>query len=149
MSFSFHPEAEKEFNEAIDYYENLEPGLGYDFALEVHSAVKRAIVLPKAWPEIEGDIKRSLVRRFPYGILYSEEHDGIFIKGVAKSLLLRNIRPMHHLFLTKMSFFALRLFFFSQALGVFLIIFALSQTLGRSFGPPKPCLTTIGRKCRL
>ncbi len=28
------PEAEKEFNEAIDYYESLEPGLGYDFAME-------------------------------------------------------------------------------------------------------------------
>lgn len=82
MSFSFHPEAEKEFNEAIDYYENLEPGLGYDFALEAHSAVKRAIVFPKAWPEIDSDIRRSLVRRFPYGILYSEEPGGIFIVAV-------------------------------------------------------------------
>jgi len=82
MSFSFHPEAEKEFNKAIDYYENLEPGLGYDFALEVHSAVKRAIALPRAWPEIESDIRRSLVRRFPYGILYSEEQGGICIVAV-------------------------------------------------------------------
>jgi hypothetical protein len=60
MSFSFHPDAEKEFNEAIDYYEKLEPGLGYDFALEIHSAVKRSIAFPKAWPEIEEDIRRSL-----------------------------------------------------------------------------------------
>lgn len=82
MSFSFHPEAEKEFNQAIDYYEDLEPGLGYDFALEVHSAVKLSIAFPKAWPEIEEDIRRSLVRRFPYGILYSEEQDGIFIVAV-------------------------------------------------------------------
>ena len=41
MSFAFHPEAEKEFNEAIDYYEDIELGLGYDFALEVLSAIKR------------------------------------------------------------------------------------------------------------
>jgi len=27
MNFSFHPEAVKELNESIDYYENLEPGL--------------------------------------------------------------------------------------------------------------------------
>ncbi len=33
MSYSFHPDAEEEFNKAIDYYESLEPGLGYDFAL--------------------------------------------------------------------------------------------------------------------
>ncbi|WP_295405224.1 type II toxin-antitoxin system RelE/ParE family toxin [uncultured Thiocystis sp.] len=43
MSFSFHPEAEKELNAAIDYYEEIEPGLGYDFALEVHAAIKRAV----------------------------------------------------------------------------------------------------------
>ncbi|GGD49081.1 type II toxin-antitoxin system RelE/ParE family toxin [Lacimicrobium alkaliphilum] len=82
MSFSFHPEAEQEFNEAINYYEHLEEGLGYDFALEVHSAVKRSIEFPKAWPELEDNIRRSLVRRFPYGILYSEEQDGIFIVAV-------------------------------------------------------------------
>ncbi|TVQ67323.1 MAG: type II toxin-antitoxin system RelE/ParE family toxin [Oceanospirillales bacterium] len=82
MKFSFHPEAEKEFNQAIDYYESLEPGLGYDFALEVHLAVKRSIAFPKAWPEIEKDIRRSLVGRFPYGVLYSEEQDHIFIVAV-------------------------------------------------------------------
>lgn len=82
MIFSFHPEAEKEFNEAIDYYENHQPGLGYDFALEVHSAVKRAIAYPKAWPEIGGEIRRSLVKRFPYGILYAEEQGEILIVAV-------------------------------------------------------------------
>ena len=34
MNFSFHPEAEIEFNKSIDYYEEIESGLGYDFALE-------------------------------------------------------------------------------------------------------------------
>lgn len=82
MSFSFHPEAEIELNEAIDYYENIEPGLGYDFALEVHSAVKRSIAFPKAWPEMEDEVRRSLVQRFPYGILYSVEQDGIFVLAV-------------------------------------------------------------------
>ena len=27
MTISFHPEAEEEFNKAIDYYEDIEPGL--------------------------------------------------------------------------------------------------------------------------
>jgi hypothetical protein len=31
MKYSFHPEAEAEFNQAIDYYENCAEGLGYDF----------------------------------------------------------------------------------------------------------------------
>jgi len=82
MSFSFHPEAEREFNESIDYYEDIEPGLGYDFALEVHLTILRAVNYPKAWTVLDGDIRRSLVRRFPYGVLYSEEKDGIFIVAV-------------------------------------------------------------------
>lgn len=62
MSFSFHPEAKKEFNKAIDYYEDIEPGLGYDFALEVYSSINRSVDFPKAWAIVEGDVRRSLVR---------------------------------------------------------------------------------------
>ena len=82
MSFSFHPEAETEFNEAIDYYEGIELGLGYDFAIEVYSTIQRTVSLPKAWSVIEGDVRRSLVKRFPYGVLYSEEDYGVFIIAV-------------------------------------------------------------------
>ena len=82
MSFSFHPEAEDEFNKAIDYYENIEPGLGYDFALEIYTTIKRSVEFPKAWAVLDGDVRRSLVKRFPYGVLYSEEPKGIFVVAV-------------------------------------------------------------------
>ena len=82
MTFSFHPEAEKEFNEAIEFYEDIAPRLGYDFAIEVLSAIERAVEFPRAWSALEGDVRRSLVRRFPYGILYSEEEAGIFVVAV-------------------------------------------------------------------
>lgn len=82
MSFSFHPESEKEFNKAIEYYEDIDLGLGYDFALEVYAAIQRAIEFPKAWAVLEGEIRRSLVRRFPYGVLYSEEQEEIFVVAV-------------------------------------------------------------------
>ena len=82
MTFSFHPEAEAEFNKAIDYYEETEPGLGFDFAIEVHSAIQRSVAFPKAWPVIDGEIRRTLVRRFPFGILYSVEDKGIYVTAV-------------------------------------------------------------------
>jgi len=82
MSFFFHPEAEKELTEAIDYYEDIEPGLGYDFALEVYSAIRRSVDYPKAWAVLDGDVRRSLVKRFPYGILYAQAEDGILILAV-------------------------------------------------------------------
>ena len=82
MSFSFHPEAEEEFNIAIEYYENIELGLGYDFAIEVFSTIQRSVEFPKAWAVLEGDIRRSFVSRFPYGILYSKEKEEIFVVAV-------------------------------------------------------------------
>jgi len=82
MNFSFHPEAEIEFNKSIDYYEEIESGLGYDSALEVYSTIKRSVEFPDAWTVLEGEIRRSLVKRFPYGILYSKEQKGIFIVAV-------------------------------------------------------------------
>ncbi len=82
MNLLFHPAAESEFNAAIDYYEDIEKGLGYDFSLEIFSALERIISFPKAWLVIEDGIRRSLVRRFPYGILYAEEKDKIYVVAV-------------------------------------------------------------------
>jgi hypothetical protein len=48
MRFSFHPEAEAEFNDAIDYYEDKEGGLGYDFAVEVYVTIQRITAFTKA-----------------------------------------------------------------------------------------------------
>jgi hypothetical protein len=41
MSYRFHAEAEVEPNLAIDDYESIEPGLGYDFAIAVSDAHRR------------------------------------------------------------------------------------------------------------
>ncbi len=82
MSFTFHPEADEEFVEAVAYYEECEPGLGLDFAREVSATIENALDYPSAWPEIEDEIRRCLVHRFPYGVLYSIEPHGIFILAV-------------------------------------------------------------------
>ena len=82
MTFSFHPEAETEFNEAIDYYEGKNRGLGYDFAVEVYATIQRIIAFPKAWPTLKGEIRRALVRRFPYGVLYATIENEIQVVAV-------------------------------------------------------------------
>jgi len=50
MNYRFHPEAEAEFREAIQYYEENKQGLGFDFALEVHSAIEQTLGFPNVWP---------------------------------------------------------------------------------------------------
>jgi len=82
MNFAFHPEAEDEFKNAIAYYENCDDGLGLDFAREVYGAIQNAVDYSSMWPEIDHEIHRCLVHRFPYGVLYSIEPVGIFILAV-------------------------------------------------------------------
>ena len=75
MIYVFHPDAEVELNEAIDWYETHEPGLGLDFATQVYAAIQRVLAFPLAWQEMGGDVRRALIQRFPYGVLYVPEPD--------------------------------------------------------------------------
>ena len=82
MKYSFHPEAEVEYNHTIDYYEDCSKGLGYHFALEVYKTIERINSYPEAWPILLNGVRRSLVKRFPYGVLYTKENDEIFILAI-------------------------------------------------------------------
>jgi hypothetical protein len=82
MTLLFHPEAEEEFRKAIDYYESCYQGLGEDFYFEVHTAIHRILDFPEAWPVLDGDVRRCLIHRFPFGILYSTDKQDIFILAI-------------------------------------------------------------------
>lgn len=82
MNYAFHPEAEAEFLEAIAYYEERGTGLGLDFSAEVYGAIQRVLAFPMAWQVLDGDVRRVLVSRFPYGVLYTMEDDFIWIVAV-------------------------------------------------------------------
>ncbi|HXG62491.1 MAG TPA: type II toxin-antitoxin system RelE/ParE family toxin [Planctomycetota bacterium] len=82
MTLSFHPEAAAELEAATAAYEDREPGLGLDFILEVQAAIERIVSFPEAWPILDGEVRRCLVHRFPFGILYACEASGIRILAV-------------------------------------------------------------------
>ncbi len=39
MRFAFHPRADEEFEDAVRYYEEYQPGLGLDFAEELNGVI--------------------------------------------------------------------------------------------------------------
>jgi hypothetical protein len=82
MDVVFHPDAESEFLSAIEYYETRAPGLGLEFALSVYSSVRLIEAHPSAWVEIAKDVRRCLVNRFPFGILYAADQHVIFILAI-------------------------------------------------------------------
>lgn len=67
---SFHRLAERELYDAVQYYDLESPGLGAAFRSEVDRCVQTILRYPKAGPVILGAVRRRLVLRFPYGILY-------------------------------------------------------------------------------
>ena len=79
---SFHPLAERELNDAALYYEHESPGLGVSFLDEVERYIEDIAGNPERWPKIRGQVRRRLLRRFPYAILYSVNTDGIRILAI-------------------------------------------------------------------
>lgn len=82
MNVIFHKDAEAELNDAADFYEARRRGLGMALVSEVYLAIQRIQHYPLAWPVMEHTIRRALVRRFPYGIIYIARNDCIYILAV-------------------------------------------------------------------
>ena len=80
---SFHELAEFELNDAIIFFETERAGLGLRFLSAVEAAVANIRERPEASPVIIRDIRRKVLRRFPYSILYSIKSDRIRILAVA------------------------------------------------------------------
>jgi hypothetical protein len=82
MEILFHKDAEIEFNHSIDYYKEISQNLGLDFTSEVYKSIQRISSHPSAWSSIETSIRRILVNRFPFGVLYSHQQDNIYIIAI-------------------------------------------------------------------
>ncbi len=82
MKYFFHPDAEKELNSAVDYYEECKAGLGLQFLKEVLKAIQMILEFPTAWQKIDGETRRCLVNRFPFGVIYYKKDTKIIILAV-------------------------------------------------------------------
>src|SRR5688500_1821619 len=79
---SFHPLAQRESDEAIRYSDEESPGLGDACLDEVTRCLERIVGHPEAGNRIRSKVRRRLVRRFPFALLYWIERDEIRILAV-------------------------------------------------------------------
>ena len=82
MKYYFHPAAEKELNDAVDYYNECQRGLGLEFAKEIYRTVKNILSFPHSWASLSENTRRCLTNRFPYGVIYQATAKEIFIIAV-------------------------------------------------------------------
>ncbi len=78
---SFHELAERELDDAAQYYERQSPGLGTTFIAEVERTTQAINQHPHAGASLPSGIQRRLLRRFPYALLYRVRFDRIRILG--------------------------------------------------------------------
>ncbi|MGH9784921.1 MAG: type II toxin-antitoxin system RelE/ParE family toxin [Terriglobia bacterium] len=83
MTYEFHPEAEQEFVEAAAYYERNVTGLGQRFGSEVRHAVERLLEYPELGSPLDADLRRLVLIRFPYVLIYGSTPDMLRIVAVA------------------------------------------------------------------
>ena len=82
MRHVFHPDAAEEFAEGVRFYKKRERNLGKRFSREVRVTIQKIVETPKHWRVLEEDVRRCLVRVFPYLVLYTIEPDFILIIAV-------------------------------------------------------------------
>jgi len=64
------PEAESDLRDAYRWYEEQRSGLGDDFLEWVEAALLEIQANPQQFPVIHKEVRRALVRRFPYAVFY-------------------------------------------------------------------------------
>jgi len=70
MKITFLKVAEIELDDAFEYYESLQAGLGSRFLTELKLSTERISRFPFSYEKIGKYSRRCLVQKFPYGIIY-------------------------------------------------------------------------------
>lgn len=79
----FSEYAKLEMEDAATYYQLQLDGLGATFKKEIKLSLQRILKYPTAWSVERGEIRKYLLHRFPFKILYSIEKDHLFIIAIA------------------------------------------------------------------
>ncbi len=66
----FRPAAAKDLEEAAEWYEAKQRGLGEEFLEAVRVASNAIVENPEQFPVLYRNTRRALVRSFPYGIYF-------------------------------------------------------------------------------
>ena len=61
--------ARREYDEAKEFYEIEQPGLGTRFEEQIRYSLIRIQQYPQAWPPERKEIRRYIVHKFPFKIL--------------------------------------------------------------------------------
>ncbi len=76
------PQSDLDIQAAALWYEDQQSGLGLRFLAELDLVFERIEDNPLQFPRLEGEVRRALFRRFPYGVYFLPESDAIKVLAV-------------------------------------------------------------------
>ena len=80
-SLQFTPATSADITDAYDWYEGQRAGLGEEFRGELRVAFTLLAEFSEAGPAVHHDLRRLLLRRFPYAIYYRVAGIAIEVRG--------------------------------------------------------------------
>ena len=83
MSVRLLDTAQAELDDAIAWYAEQSPGLGDAFLIEALRAIQLIEQYPKAWHPLKPQVRRCRLRRFPYGVVYTEDGSDLLVLAIA------------------------------------------------------------------
>ncbi len=83
MKVRFLIHAQSEVNNAVAWYDSQSRSLGTQFLDDLDRTVRRIVAYPLASTKIEEGLRRCLLSRFPYGIIYGIDSETVIVIAVA------------------------------------------------------------------
>ena len=88
ISVRFEPEAQDEFDAAVDWYAARNQVVALRFIDAVQEAVEAVLAKPEAWPNApyvtpDLGVRRHLLRKFPYALVYVLIADEVRVLAIA------------------------------------------------------------------
>ena len=83
MKIEFLEAAQIELDEAFNWYEKQQPNLGFQFLTEFDATIRRIVSYPLSYTFLGNQLRRGLIKRFPYGIVYGISENVVIIIAVA------------------------------------------------------------------
>jgi plasmid stabilization system protein ParE len=82
LPVTFRHIARTELVEAVDWYETRKAGLGAEFILALDHLLNRIASSPLQFRRVRGNIRRALMRRFPFAVYFIYSADAVIILAV-------------------------------------------------------------------
>ena len=82
MIITLRPEAYADLESAAMWYEERRTGLGKKLLDEVLHTIGLIAENLRSYPRVHGEVRRAVTGRFPFGVFYQPETDGVVVIAI-------------------------------------------------------------------